>query len=147
VLNSPVSILPAQLSDAGEIARLNGLFNGSSEPSEAYLPRLADPRRVDTPLLAWLDGQAVGIANLRLAPSVFYPEPYAELSELFVEEAYRRRGVGRALILYAEALARQAGASELAVLTDHENHAALGLYRSLGYERHDLALRKELIPG
>jgi GNAT superfamily N-acetyltransferase len=142
-----IIVRPAQAGDCAEIARLNTFFNGSSEPPEAYPPRLADPRRVDTPLLAWLDGRAVGIANLRLAPSVFYPEPYAELSELFVEEAYRRGGVGRALTLFAEDLARQAGAAEMIVLTDFENHPAQELYRSLGYQRYDMALSKDLAQG
>lgn len=137
-------IEPAQLSDVAEIARLNALFNGSCEPPEAYLLRLTDPRRVDTPLLAWLNGRAVGIANLRLTPCVFYPKPYAELSELFVEAAYRRRGIARALVFYAEKLARQAGATEMVILTDPENLPARQFYARLGYQECDLALRKAL---
>jgi len=139
-----IQIRPARSEDAADIARLNALFNGSSEPPEAYLPRLADTRRVDTPLLAWLDGRAVGIANLRVVPTVFYPEPYAELTELYVEDDYRRQGVGRALIGYAEDLARQGGSVELIIQTDAENHPAQQLYRSLGYVDHDQALSKEL---
>lgn len=139
-----IEVRPAGLDDASEIARLNGLFNGSTEPPEAYLPRLADPERVDTPLLAWVEGKAAGIANLRLARQVFYPEPYAELSELFVEEAYRRRGIGRALILHAEELARQAGATEMVILTGFENFPAREFYRGLRYANDDLAVRKKL---
>jgi len=139
-----IQVHPAQPEDAADIARLNALFNGSSEPPEAYLPRLADTRRVDTPLLAWVEGQAAGIANLRVVPTVFYPEPYAELTELYVEEPYRRQGVGQALIGYAEDLARQGGAVELVILTDAENHPAQQLYRGLGYVDHDQALSKAL---
>jgi GNAT superfamily N-acetyltransferase len=139
-----IQIRPVLPGDAAAFSRLNGLFNGSSEPPEAYLPRLADPRRVDTPLLAWVVGRAVGIANLRVVPTVFYPEPYAELTELYVEDAYRRQGVGRALIGYAEDLARQSGAVELVILTDAENHPAQQLYRGLGYVDHDQALSKAL---
>jgi ribosomal protein S18 acetylase RimI-like enzyme len=143
-MNPSIVVRQALAADAREIARLNTLFNDVTEPPEAYLPRLADPRRVDTPLLAEVEGKVVGFANLRLAHSVFYPEPYAELSELYVEEAYRRRGIGKALILHAEGLARQAGAGEMVILTGDDNQAALGLYRSLGYGDHDLALSKEL---
>ena len=140
----PIEIHIAQPTDAPEIARLNALFNGRDEPAGNYAARLADPHRVDNPLLAEVDGRVIGLANLRLVPAIFYPEPYAELTELFVEEPFRRQGVGRALILHAERLARDSGASEMLVRTDFYNHGAQELYRALGYVHHDIALIKSL---
>jgi GNAT superfamily N-acetyltransferase len=105
---------------------------------------MLDPRRVDTPLLAEINGRVIGIANLRLLTAVFYSEAYAELTELFVEERSRRLGAGAALIDFAEVLARQAGASEMFILTDFYNHTAQALYRKLGYEHYDIALSKKL---
>lgn len=134
----------AQISDAAAIARLNLLFNEVDAPPEQYAARLADARRVDLPILAEVDGHAVGFANLRLAPSVFYAEPYAELSELFVEESYRRQRIGQALVQFAENLARQAGAEEMVVLTGFDNHSAQLLYFQQGYKLLDLALSKKL---
>ena len=142
-----ISIRTADPSDAPEIARLNRLFNNHDEPAENYRGRLSDPLRVDTPLLTELEGGTVGFANLRLAPAVFYPEPYAELTELFVEEAFRRRGVGRALLAYAEGLALAAGATMLIIQTDFYNHAAQQLYRSAGYCHRDIALCKSFNPA
>ncbi len=133
----------AQPDDAAEIARLNRLFNGVDEPAENYTRRLSDPRRVDTPLLAEIEGKIIGIANLRLAPTVFYSEPYAELTELFVEDAYRRRGAGRALIAFAERMALDAGADEMLILTDFYNYTAQELYRAMGYCHYDIALAKK----
>jgi GNAT superfamily N-acetyltransferase len=130
--------------DAPEIARLNRQFNGADEPAENYARRLSDPRRVDTPILAELDGRIIGIANLRLLQAVFYSEPYAELTELFVEESSRRLGVGTALVGFAEQIARQSGAKQVLILTDFYNHSAQQLYRSLGYVHYDLALAKNL---
>jgi hypothetical protein len=69
-MNPSIVVRQALAADAREIARLNTLFNDVTEPPEAYLPRLADPRRVDTPLLAEVEGKVVGFANLRLAHSV-----------------------------------------------------------------------------
>jgi GNAT superfamily N-acetyltransferase len=134
----------AQPDDAAEVARLNHLFNGCDEPASQYVARLSDPQRVDTPLLAEIDRACVGIANLRLLPQVFYPEPYAELTELFVEEAYRRRGVGRVLLAFAEALAQAAGAAEMMICTGFRNHAAQGLYRACGFKQEDVVLTKPL---
>jgi GNAT superfamily N-acetyltransferase len=141
---SPLNVRIATPADAPEIARLNRLFNGVDEPQENYARRLVDPRRVDTPLLAEIEGQAIGIANLRLLTAVFYSEPYAELTELFVEERARRLGAGVALVSFAEDLARKAGAAEMLILTDFYNKTAQQLYRKLGYEHYDIALVKNL---
>jgi GNAT superfamily N-acetyltransferase len=131
--------------DARHLARLNMLFNQCDEAPEAYAARLADPQRVDIPILALRAELAVGVANLRLVQPVFYPQPYAEVTELFVLEDYRRQGVGRRLLAFAEQLARDAGAEEILVLTDFDNEAALSLYHSSGYGNHDLALSKSLV--
>ena len=101
---------------------------------------------MDTPILVELGGRAIGLANLRLLQPVFYSEPYAELTELFVEEGYRRLGAGRALIRFAEQLAIGAGANEMLILTNFYNQAAQALYRSLGYRHGDIALTKRLVP-
>lgn len=133
----------ATAEDAAAIAHLNTLFNGSSEPADILASRLADPHHVEKALLAEMDGQVVGFAGLRIAPALFYPTPQAELTELFVLEAYRRQGVGRALILYAESLAQQSGAESLLILTDLSNGVAQALYHTMGYVDDALALRKE----
>ena len=140
----PLTVRIATPSDAPEIARLNRLFNGVAEPAENYAIRMGDPRRVDTPLLAEINGRVIGIANLRLLTAVFYSDPYAELTELFVEERARRLGAGAALVTFAEDLARRGGAVEMLILTDFYNQNAQQLYRKLGYEHYDIALSKKL---
>jgi ribosomal protein S18 acetylase RimI-like enzyme len=139
-----LEIREARPEDAEEIARLNKLFNEVNEPAERYAARLADPNRLDKPLLALREGRAVGMANLRLVKQVFYAEPYAELTELYVEEAYRRQGIARALIRRAERLALEAGATEMVILTGMDNQAAQTLYRNMGFQHLELALKKPL---
>jgi len=142
-MDGNVIVRPATVDDAYELARLNAAFNGSREAPEHVARRLADPRCVETPLVAEIDQRVVGFASLRLVPCVFYAEPRAELTELFVEVAHRRRGIGRALVAYAERLAVEGGAKELFVLTGFENQAAQALYRAMGYRDYDLAMCKE----
>ena len=143
-MDGNVIVRPATVDDAVELARLSVAFNGSSESPEHLARRLTDPRCVETPLVAEMDQRVVGFASLRLVPCVFYAEPRAELTELFVEVAHRRRGIGQALVAYAEHLAVEGGAKELFVLTGFENRAAQTLYRAMGYRDYDLALCKEL---
>lgn len=134
----------ATITDAPDLARLNALFNGVIEDPSALAARLALPDRVETPILAFVDGRAVGFGAVRIVPPVFYSTPQAEITELFVEEAYRGKGVGRALMTHAEQLARERGAKHLLILVDAENDVAQKLYRGMGYQDWDLALLKFL---
>lgn len=141
---SAITVRPAGPEDAVALARLNIAFNGGNEPPENLARRLQNPRRVETPLLAEVAGQAVGFAAVRVVPCIFYAEPRAELTELYVEPEFRRRGVARALIAEAEAWAAQLGANSLVVLTGDDNEPALELYEALGFERDDVSLSKAL---
>jgi GNAT superfamily N-acetyltransferase len=145
--HTPIATRVATIADAAELARLNALFNESEDTPEQLAARLADPRRVETPIVAELDGRVVGFAALRLVPCVFYDAPHAEVTELFVEAAHRRRGVGRALLAHAERLAHAGGAHELLILTSFDNHAAQALYHARGYKDDELALRTTLAEG
>lgn len=146
-MNERLQTRVATLEDAGELARFNFSLNKVAEALEVIAARLADPRRVDTPILAELDGRAIGIAAVRIVPSVFSTAPRAELTEILVEEAFRRRGAGRMLLAHAERLAREQGATKLLVLTDFYNHAAQGLYRAMGFENVDIAMIKRVATG
>ena len=126
--------------DAPELARLNHEFNGVDEPYQQLALRLADPRRVDQALLTEVDGRAVGFAGLRVVPCVFYKEPYAELTELYVQLDHRRRGVGRMLAEKALELARQAGAGHMLMLVGRDNQTAGLFYKSLGFIDDDAAM-------
>jgi GNAT superfamily N-acetyltransferase len=55
------------------------------------------------------------------------------LNDLFVEEAYRKKGVAKSLIKAAEKFARETGAVRIILATQISNVAAQSLYESLGY--------------
>jgi ribosomal protein S18 acetylase RimI-like enzyme len=92
--------------------------------------------------LAEINGQVVAFASLRLVNYLGEDAPYAEISELFVLERFRRQGIARALMTELEARARAAGASSLAVLTAAENDTAVALYRAMGFQEFSIALQK-----
>ena len=67
---------------------------------------------------------------------------YCYLQDLFVAEGARGRGLGRALILAVEQLARAAGASRLYWLTHETNAVARALYDRLAERSGFIQYRK-----
>ena len=123
---------------------MNEAFNGVTDTAEQIAARLAGCAGIETPIVAELGGQVGGFACVRVVPCVLYAGPYAELTELYVEPACRRRGLGRALIARAEQLAHERGAAELIIMTGVGNAAAQALYRSAGYDTYAVALNRKL---
>jgi GNAT superfamily N-acetyltransferase len=91
-------------------------------------------------LIGWLDGVAVGFVGVGMhedgSPDVLAESRgFAMVSDLHVEEPYRRRGVARALMTALEEEARVAGMPGVILDTgiDEAFAAARTLYRALGY--------------
>jgi ribosomal protein S18 acetylase RimI-like enzyme len=130
--------------EAADLARLNRAFNGVDEPVEALAARLRVAEGVEAAYLAYVGETAVGFACLRLIPSVCDPDPQAELTELYVEPEFRRRGIAAQLVRHVEDLARAAGAQWMTIRVSPKNQAAQSLYRALGYVPDDLTLFRYL---
>lgn len=68
-------------------------------------------------------------------------------TEFYVEEPFRRHGVGEALISFAENLAQSKGAQEILLITGQENQAAQEFYRAMGYQDWANSMGKPFLPG
>ncbi|MGB9754199.1 MAG: N-acetyltransferase [Roseiflexus castenholzii] len=132
-----MEIRVATAADAQALAWLNATFNGVQMSPQRMAEQLARCSGIESALIAYHGDDAIGFACLRLIPWLCYDVMYAELTELFVVEAFRRRGVASALVARAERMARAAGATELRILTGRDNVAAQAFYQTLGYEDED----------
>jgi ribosomal protein S18 acetylase RimI-like enzyme len=128
--------------DATGLARLLDLFDSMGATPEQVATRMLACQNVLTTFLGELDGQPVGFACLRLVPHLQGDEPYAELTDIFVDVQFRHHGMARALIAQVEAAARAAGASEVVIITGFDNEGAQAAYRASGYTNWALAMRK-----
>lgn len=128
--------------DIAALAQLLSDFNGMPTTAEQLQQRLDRSRDVEHPVIAYVEGAAAGFASLRLHYYLGEDVPYAELSELYVDAAYRRRGVARALVEALEAEARSAGATSWTVLTGDDNTMALAFYAQMGFAPFSVALQK-----
>jgi GNAT superfamily N-acetyltransferase len=98
--------------------------------------------------LAEEDGRAIGWAVMSVEEHpVFVVEAerrYAYIAELFVDEAKRGLGVGRALIAACEDEARRAGLRQIKIGVLTANRRAAEIYRRTGYGPYSMELRKYL---
>jgi ribosomal protein S18 acetylase RimI-like enzyme len=120
-----------------------GAHFGGRVTEVAVAGRLRQASANETVVVAEVGGKIVGFASLRVTDSLD-PDPYAELTDLFVESESRRLGVASRLVKYLEGLARERGATHLVVLTGTKNTEAQAFYRSAGYEEYAVAMRKAL---
>ena len=144
-MDETITVSIAALEDASAIAKLNRLFNEVDESPDAIAVRMSDPNCVETVILAKVADKAVGFALVRVVPTVLYTDPHAELTELYVLEEFRQRGIASRLLAFAEQVAVQKGAQSILVQTGNDNAPALALYKKHGFEEYDITLKKKLI--
>lgn len=139
-----IAIRQATPDDATELARMLDLFDRMGATPEQVAARMLACQHVLTTFLGELDGRPIGFACLRLVPHLQGDEPYAELTDIYVDAPYRRQGVSRALIAHVEAVARAGGASEVVIITGFDNAGAQEAYRASGYANWALAMQKRV---
>ena len=137
-----LTIRQATPGDAPELARLLDLFDSTGATPEQVAARMLTCQSVLTTFIGELDGQPVGFACLRLIPHLQGDEPYAELTDIYVDAPFRRQGVGGALIAHIEAAAQAASAGGLVIITGFDNAGAQAAYRASGYANWALAMQK-----
>ncbi len=137
-----LTIHQATPDDAAELARMLNLFDHMGATPEQVAARMLACQNVLTTVIGELDGRPVGFACLRLIPHLQGDEPYAELTDIYVDAPFRRQGVARALIAHVEATARAAGAGTLVIITGFDNAGAQAAYRASGYANWALAMEK-----
>ncbi len=146
-MSHAVDYREVQKDDAPKLVPLFEAFYGQwfGEPvtTSAVHRRIDQARSIETFVVAEREGKLLGFASLRLVPSLDLT-PYAELSDLFVAEPYRRQGVGRGLLGFIEQRARERGADRLILTTGLKNVEAQSFYRAVGFEDHALAMKKSV---
>jgi ribosomal protein S18 acetylase RimI-like enzyme len=117
-----------RVSDVAGVVAASHLFDYPARPDWSQ-------RFVSAPghhlLVAYQDGVPVGLVT---GVELTHPDKDTEmfLYELGVDEAYQRRGIGRALVAALAGLARQRDCYGMWVLTEPDNAAAQATYRAAG---------------
>jgi GNAT superfamily N-acetyltransferase len=141
LMSSPAVVV--RRADASDIDSLTRLFDGYRvfyrKPSDPDGARRFLAERLDNDdsviFLAIWQGKAVGFTQLYPLFSSVRMRPIWLLNDLFVATEARKQGVGKALMLRAQAFAAETGAAGLELATATDNHAAKSVYEALGWVR------------
>jgi ribosomal protein S18 acetylase RimI-like enzyme len=128
------------IADAAQLLHdFNVEYDEPAPPADQLAARLAELVAGDqvTVLLAREDetGEAVGVAVMRLQPSVWSRAQEAYLAELYVVPSRRGQGHGRELITAAIQTARNEGADYVFLITSEDDRLAQRLYEAAGFRR------------
>lgn len=139
-MNESITIRRAKSGDLAELAPLfdayRKFFTGDSDVagSTAFLSeRLA---RQDSAVLAAFERDR-GVGFLQLYPlfSSWYATTIWFLSDLYVDDAYRKAGVGKQLVHEAQRFARDAHSRSIMVEIPHSEPHLVTFYEALNFQR------------
>jgi GNAT superfamily N-acetyltransferase len=90
-------------------------------------------------------GEAIGYAVVTLGYSLEFNGRDAILDELFLSEAHRGKGIGKAALAFVESACRALGANALHLVVERENTGAQAVYRQAGFIAQDRLLMTKRI--
>ena len=136
---------------ATAVAALLGELGGrmpSRAEMEAEVKALLDDPQGGSVLIAEADGEIVGVLTASWQRAIHVPGVYATVQDLWVDEAWRSRGVGAELVEAIASQARTRGVSRLEVGLPRETFAAIAstesFYRRNGFEHLGPRMRRLL---
>jgi GNAT superfamily N-acetyltransferase len=131
-----VSVRRAGPADAAAIAALLAELGYATAAAdvEARLAGLERSGRSGA-LVAEEGGEVAGVLTLHMVPVLHEPGDWCRLTVLVVGERARRRGLARALVSEAEAIARSHGCVRIEVTSALHRDGAHEFYRGMGFGR------------
>jgi len=140
-----ISIRRAIVDDAPAILHLNAVYEDVRATVVHIATHIEYHSHFETPFVAIVNEQVVGLACLRLLRCLCDPVPYAELTELIVDPLYRRQKVGKSLVRHIEREAHNQGAVMLTIATAWHNQDAQAFYHEMGYRLYTITLQRSLL--
>lgn len=83
--------------------------------------------------MAWLDGETVGLIDCFAGFSTFAARPLLNVHDIVVRADLRGRGIGQALLAWAETRAGQLGCCKLTLEVLSNNTRAMASYQQAGF--------------
>ena len=137
----------ATVQDAAQLEILNNEFNGEGETTLENIRAYLAGNKQEIVVVDEMNGELTGFVCVQLKKSFCYDEYMPEITEVYVKPQYRRCGVARTMIAYAEEYCKSHyPLHKFELLTGVENDVARIAYAKLGYcEDAELHLAKRFV--
>lgn len=122
--------------DAEQLQKLNCEFNG---PELTSVDEIQESIKTSNEVIAvaLMNEVYVGFICAQYFKSFCYCNFQGEITELYVREAYRGRGIAAKLISFVEKELHNRGVRDIKVLTGGDNHEAIKTYSRSQYVKDD----------
>jgi GNAT superfamily N-acetyltransferase len=136
-LGGRLAVRAADRSDGQAVMGLLAQLHPGFPPDPGMADRVVDAAVSDphrTLLVATVDAEVVATGDLIVVPNMTHGgHPWAVVENVVVDEAWRHRGIGRALFDEIDALTRAADCYMVQLLSLDHRHEAHAFYAAIGY--------------
>ena len=154
LISMPLILRQADLEDLSNIVRMlaDDFLGQTRERFEAPLPesyisafREIEADKNNELIVAELDGRVVGTLHLTITPSIsFQGSKRATVESVRVDEAFRSKGIGREMMLWAIQRAKERGCTSMQLTTNTDRVDAHRFYENLGFAGTHLGMKLKL---
>lgn len=124
--------------DAEQLSILNDEFNGKDETTIDNIRNSITNNKQEVVIVDDENGVLVGFVCVQLKKSFCYEEYMPEITEVYVNPIYRKKGIASEMITFAEEYCtRNYPCHKYELLTGKENFIAQSVYSKLGYTDDD----------
>lgn len=140
----PFQLRSAQVDDSAailglirELAIYEHLEDQVGATEDQLRQTLFGPHPYASVILAEIDGQAVGYALFFYNYSTFLGKPGVFLEDLFVKPEFRKRGIGKALLIELARIAKENGCGRFEWMVLDWNSPSIAFYEAMGARKVD----------
>jgi GNAT superfamily N-acetyltransferase len=116
------------------------MFNGTSHPDDWETVSKYLRNTADIICVAEDSKMVVGYCCGRHSRNLSFKEPIADVTELFVEEAHRKKGLGKRLLSHMEIELLKHGVNRIRILVEGVNESARKFYAASKYTEFDMVM-------
>ena len=125
----------ATCKDAEQLELLNNEFNGKGETSLENIRNSLLHNNQEVVVVEQIDAELAGFICVQLKKAFCYDEYMVEVTEVYVKEKYRRKGIAKNMIKFAEEYCiKNYLVQKIELLTGKKNAVAQIVYDRLGYK-------------
>lgn len=128
----------ANINDAQQLYELNKLFNGENTSSIEKVKFSLLYNKNEVIIVDEQDNDLTGFICLQIKTSFCYEKSLVEITELYIKEEYRNKGIAKSLLRFAEKHCKEKlNINKVELITNKANINAQSLYKKSGYAMQD----------